>query len=172
MRYFFAVVPPDSYAQAIDAYRIRYCPKLVTHCYPHITVLPPFEAEEQNIEKSQEINDLLRGIPSFTLSLTKLDRFDQRVLFLTVQDVEKRLDELHQILAMWSGRKELRSYHPHLTLAMTSFKTSLREMDRMEEEIEKNSLLPLIFTVHQLVLFAKKSKHWELHRAYLLEDPR
>ena len=172
MRYFFAVVPPDHHAYTIDRYRIRSCPKLVAHCQPHITVLPPFEAEEINIEKSQQLTLLLRGLTSFTVTLTKTDRFDRSVLFLAVEDVEERLYQLHQILENWSGRQELRSYHPHLTVAMTSFKTSLAEMERLEEEIEKSSFLPLTFSVHQLVLFAKASKHWEPYRFYSLDDNR
>nr|NNM89512.1 2'-5' RNA ligase family protein [Bacilli bacterium] len=172
MRYFFAVVPPASYANAIDAYRIRFCPKLAAHCQPHITVLPPFEVEGENIERFRELPFLLRGIPSFTLSLKETDRFDLGVLFLTVQDVESRLNQLKQTLENWSGRQDLRRYHPHLTLAMTSFKTSLLEMERMEEEIGRSSLLPFSFKVHQVVLFVKQSKHWEPYRTYSLEENR
>lgn len=169
MRYFVGVSMPKELQVSIDALRSSYPGRLVRHVEPHVTLVPPVEVPE-----IQPFLSALRTVcdshEPFLLPLGQPDTFGKRVLFLSV-DRQTGIDRLRA--ALYTGTQELfqargwpltqdaRPFHPHLTLAMSSFGTSQDAMLQMREEAQllASTLLPVPVTAVRV--YRREAGGWQ-----------
>lgn len=131
--YFIAHVLPDDLNELIlamkkDLYR-RFGCAVGLKSPAHITLVPPFWlAPEKEDGLISDVYKLARSIQPFTLSTEHFSSFGKRTLFIAVSDSSM----LHQLKAaadnLFTGneryglKKEIRPFHPHITLATRDIK--------------------------------------------------
>ena len=143
MRYFIGITPEPEEQAKIDALRHRFPGKLAQHVEPHITILPPAEYTQASTME-QGLLTALSSTSSFTIQLGTPSYFGKRVLFFSVLDEGRSLQNLRD--SVWEEVNRIRftdqlpiiedsrAFHPHLTLAMSSFGTPFVIMQQMETE--------------------------------------
>ncbi|MDD4438398.1 MAG: 2'-5' RNA ligase family protein, partial [Tissierellia bacterium] len=111
MKYFIGVPIPISYKNKIEMLRAEF--RFFT-TEPHITLVPPpaLPDEDDFIEKVVEV---CKTIEPFDIRLDALDRFGNRVLYVSVDspgliDLQKKI---YEILGL---QQERRGFTPHLTI--------------------------------------------------------
>lgn len=169
MKYFVGVAIPPSLAVRIDAIRSRYPGRLVKRIEPHITLVPPFDITDPTAY-IRALQEPLRSRIPFSLQLGQPDSFGSRVLFLSVQDTTGMLHSLHSALYERALEhvhsqgtrqdKEERPYHPHLTLAMTSFGTSQNDMLHIREDALVDVASYSSIQVSSVRVYKKEKECW------------
>jgi 2'-5' RNA ligase len=172
-KYFLAVIPPDpilSKSHEIkEEIKRHYQLKYALKSPPHITLKMPFSYNELKQEYLiSRLTDFLSDQPSFSLGISGIGAFGQRVIFQQIAPSQELL-MLQKSLKTFCKRELLlvdelsdRNYHPHLTLAFKDIKPakfdpvlSLCKAHQFEAE----------FLVDRLCLLKKKEGKWEIEKA-------
>ncbi len=145
---------------------------------PHITIVPPFDLADPVENKGwwQQQIDQMGELSSFSIQLGQPAYFGRRVLFLSVHDVTGESGIAVHEQALYRLRERAQAYvrdhlkvdetrredfHPHLTLAMQSFGTSLEDMRRLEQDA--NDLVEELpnFRVTSLRIYVLENRRWQ-----------
>ena len=179
MRYFVGITPEPKEQAKIDEFRRRFPGKLVQHVEPHITILPPSEYT-QSSSLEQGLLTALSSLPSFTIQLGAPGYFGKRVLFFSILHDGKSLPLLRNSVLEEVNRtrandglpviEDSRAFHPHLTLAMSSFGTPYAIMQQMEIEAKVMAKLISPILVQSVKVYVREQKGWETWKNLLLKQ--
>ncbi|MFS1518845.1 2'-5' RNA ligase family protein [Bacillus sp. SCS-151] len=174
MQYFIGIVPPEEYIKKIMKFQLQWenneLPNVVE---PHITVKAQGGLTSDK-DWLKDVEKVCEDTTPFKLKLSKVDFFEENVLFLCVESRE--LYKLHkEIVNAVSPEKdlikkymELDDYFPHLTLGQTHWGLSREELrDMAELTEEKLSPYPTInvdsLRVYQEIESNKYVKYLDIH---------
>ena len=126
--YFIAVVaPPDINMQVLEwkhYMRDHYGCTVALRSPAHITLIPPFWMNEE-LEKEliTDVDSFALQQPSFHITLKNFDAFKPKVIFVGIEEnklleqLKLSLEQYLTSLQKYPIKKELRPFHPHLTIA-------------------------------------------------------
>ncbi len=179
MRYFVGITPEPEVQAKIDALRRSFPGKLVQHVEPHITILPP--AEYVQVSTLEEgLLTALSSVNSLTIQLGAPAYFGKRVLFFSVLHEGTVLPFLRD--SVWEevnrtriadslpAIEDSRAFHPHLTLAMSSFGTPFTIMQQMEAEAKVMVASFPPFLVQSVKVYVRDQKGWRTWKSLNLNQ--
>lgn len=171
-KYFLALIPPDpifSKSHEIkQKIQEKFGLKYALKSPPHITLKMPFSYNEaKEVELTNRLSEFLADQKSFSLGISGVGTFGQRVIFQKVV-LNLELIELQKKLKFFCKRELLlvdelsdRNYHPHLTLAFKDLKPSKFEGVL---ELVKESQFDAEFEVDRMVLLKKTEGRWMIQK--------
>ncbi|MGM9926295.1 MAG: YjcG family protein [Bacillus sp. (in: firmicutes)] len=118
MKYGIAIFPSKKLQDFVNSYRKRYDPHY-SMIPPHITLLSPFEATEEQIKGiTQKVWEIASKTPPVELNLLKTSTFQpvNNVIYLKVE-MTKALETLRKQLDNSIDSKDEYPFVPHLTIA-------------------------------------------------------
>jgi len=140
---------------------------------PHITVVPPFDADDYSISKLiRTFNKMEPPKPPFSVCLDGFQHFGQRTLFVDVaknerfenfcKEIKKQFDKLK----ITAQRKEKHFFVPHITIAnkdlkKRNFQTAFQLFG--EREYRRN------FLAERLSLLQLTAGKWKVIEDHLLK---
>lgn len=173
-KYFIAIIPPEPVFSVIETIKrevsIKYNNKSALRSPPHITLHMPFEW------KTEKENNLISTLEkfyfadSFSLHLNNYSSFEPKVVFIDVKQ-EALLTTLQynltnhvkQNLNIFNQANNLRSFHPHITIAFRDLKKSAF-YEMMDEYREK--IFAANFTVNSFFLLKHTGKFWLAYKEF------
>lgn len=178
MKYFVGICLPPTDSQALQDLRKRWPGRLADRIEPHITVVPPAHWENPSawIARLQTVTE--RWQP-FVVAYGIPNRFGARVLFLSVEEISPTgrttdtpaLRALHAALTRETEQEaalqdnvdwhaDTRRYHPHISLAISSFGTPPDAMDALSSAAKswRDDASP--FFVAAIRVYALQGKTW------------
>jgi len=169
MKYFVAVALPGTLRDSIDSLRARYPGRLNQHLEPHITLLPPIDVVDER-GWLEGLTQTAKNCARFPLQLGQPAQFGQRVLYLSVVSELAPLSALRAALKASSATMlqdldepmtDERPFHPHVTLAMTSFGTTNESMAQMSTEASGDDSLHTAFIVQAVRVYVRAASGWQ-----------
>ncbi len=125
-KFFLAILPPQKVSDEIISFQKELAAEYgfyhALKTAPHLTVIPPFECEE---EKLLELSSLVKkqNFHSLSIKLNGFQAFVPRVLFVDVQRneglhfLQRKIRQMLIEEKMISKRMSKHEYVPHITLA-------------------------------------------------------
>jgi len=166
--YFVCILPEDSTGMKITALKqeiaANYGSNYALRLPPHITLIPPFEFPDSEIQSvTQTQDEALWGLNSFNLTLNNFGHFGNRVIYI---DVERNplLDAVYwQLVKAYKNiGKNIdasRPFNPHATIANRDLTTS--RFERAWPAFEKRSFQAK-FRVDAVHLLKHIDGRWQL----------
>lgn len=169
-KFFIAILPPKKISKEILEFQkeieSNYGAKHAQKAPPHITVIPPFDANEVPIEsliKKLQLYDF--GGESIEIKLENFQTFDQRTLFVDVAKNE-RLEHFSKAVKLLFNhqkiipqRQEKHFFVPHITLANRDLRKS--DFKAVANEFKKR-IYQRNFFLNQLSVLKLEGRKWEL----------
>jgi 2'-5' RNA ligase len=121
--YYLAILPSRRVSERVDALKIyaatHFHSRHALRSPAHITLIPPFHADESRLAKLSQSLQLVAGssIP-FLLHLEGFGHFNQGVIYIRVRP-SNPLMVLHRAISqhMAAPKQVRRHFHPHMTIA-------------------------------------------------------
>ena len=147
--YFIAVVCPPPLSKKVLQYkywmRDHFGCTVALKSPAHITLIPPFwlsEAEEEKLLNVLEIFSI--NEPDVTIQTNGFSHFGKRVLFVAVEDnpgLEKLKNRVQDHFLHYFSfiKKDIRPFHPHITIANRDMKPS--HFEKAWEQFSKKDIL-------------------------------
>lgn len=168
--YFIAVLPNDEISTEVTDFKnyadTNFDSRHALRSPPHITVIPPFRAYYNEIEKiSNTLADFSKNQANFNIDLSNFNKFGQSVIYIDVaenadlQALWKALSLLMEtdfkIVNKFSGRP----FVPHMTVAFRDldpkiFPNAWNHFSNIDYE--------RTFETHDLVLLINEDKKWQI----------
>ncbi|MDP5275687.1 2'-5' RNA ligase family protein [Chengkuizengella axinellae] len=150
MKYFIGIVPPENIKNELIHFQEQWGSKM--NIEPHITV----KAQGGLTSDGNWLHDIKRvcgDFPSFDLTLREPALFGQSVLYLRVDS--NKVHKLHKSLVkaispseeMIIQYFELEAYIPHLTIGLTEWGLSEKELSNMKHKAVEQIKLDQTFAV-------------------------
>lgn len=124
--FFVCILPSDDVGMDITAFKQEiagnYKSSYALRLPPHITLIPPFEFPDDEMETVMQTQDeALWGLNSFDLTLFNFKHFDDRVIYIDVMPSEM-LSQVHWALvkaykSLGKNIDATRAFNPHATIA-------------------------------------------------------
>jgi 2'-5' RNA ligase len=176
--YFIAIVPPEPIQgelfllkkQLAEAYNSRGALKSP----PHITLHMPFHFRPDREQKLIDaLNQAVRPLPAFKITIDAYDVFPPRVIFIDVEENEQ-LRSLQAIvqkamkekLNIFNARYRDQPFHPHLTMLFRDLRKS--EFHRAWEKLRTEEV-KYDWKVNEVCLLKHTGTQWEIHHRLTLE---
>ena len=125
--YFFALLLPFNLQGEVDEIKMEFADKYESHkalkSPPHITIVPPFFANEQLIAAiDHKVSQFVNNFESFEIKLNGFGQFKDKVIFIDVEKSQSLQLFYTAFLAFFTGLGfELTTMnkfiHPHVTVA-------------------------------------------------------
>lgn len=175
-RYYVAIVPEGEIQTRLQQLKlhvsVHYNTKAAMKSPAHVTLFPPFEADE-NVENHlrETLDGAVAEFKPFNLVTNNFDFFAPRVAFVALEHnvqlskleraVRHRLKELPFL-----RRTKIQShFHPHITIGNRDWTREQFEACRKELETKKNSE---VITVNSVCLLRFNQVYWEtIHHSLL-----
>jgi 2'-5' RNA ligase len=118
--FFVALVLPEELILRVQAVKQEFSDRFGTrhglHTIPHITIIPPFPADEAGIAGLiPKLAEIALEQSPFEVMLDGFDRFGKDVLFVRVIP-NPSLEKLFNAFQA-ANEREARKFHPHVTIA-------------------------------------------------------
>lgn len=171
-RFFIAILPPDAILYEVVAFQkeieTAYGSKHAQNAPPHITIIPPFEANLEEVEilietlsKSNFYNNPIE------IYLDGFQNFDHRTLFVDVAKNEalerfsKVVKQLFNQQKIIPQRVEKHFFVPHITIAnkdlkKKDFKFALLEFKQRDYQRK--------FLLTEIVVLRFEDRKWKLYK--------
>ncbi|HLF63111.1 MAG TPA: 2'-5' RNA ligase family protein [Saprospiraceae bacterium] len=173
-RYFVAIVIPEPIASEVCALQefvaAHYESRAALRSPPHITLVPPFSAEDCQIDHLYKTirsisNTMQSGVQ---LALDGFDVFGKRVIFVHVKPnraLTDIVDRTSRVLRHngFAIKEERREYHPHVTIAFKDLKPM---MFNQAWSYLSTIKLKHIFTVQSLALLCHRDGRWHILQTF------
>lgn len=137
---------------------------------PHITLISPFRWDFDRLKSLKDsLQQFAKAQSPFFLSLQNFDCFDQRVIFVDVED-SKELENLQKALSLDLEKNialniaDNRPFHPHMTVA---FKDLKKEVFPKAWAYFSKIEYFRFFEVNSLVLLRHNGGAWEVLERYI-----
>lgn len=165
--YFIAVLTPDVITRRIRIYQQdfadHYNSSRQLKIPVHITLIPPFRmsAKEENVVQTI-LNTVSSSHGSFNIRLKDFGHFDDRVVFINIDDCIPLLDIHNQLRERLSGQYKLKpsfGFHPHVTLANRDLTNA--NFNKAWEKY-KHLTFKAEFSCEELALLKHNGKLWEV----------
>lgn len=169
--YFVGLLPPADIQQEVTEFKQQALERFKAgHALtspPHITLIPPFRTSRTNFSALQEFADEQRPL---NISLSGFDKFDQRVIFVSVTENEE-LSTFQKDLELYAHyhlgiEPEYRPFHPHMTVA---FKDLKRPNFPEAFAYFSTQSYERTFTASALSLLAYDGKNWTVRDEWPLK---
>lgn len=169
--YFIALIPPYDLQEQIHKLKLefseKYGAKHALKLPAHISLQIPFKFSENEEGKLIEVlKDTAKAQNSFRVDLKDFGRFNQKVIFINIEDHEsiKELhSNLHRVLSenlKFSKRENFPKIHPHITIATRDLHYS-RFPEAWAEF--KNRDFIASFSAKNFSLLKHDGKSWHVH---------
>jgi 2'-5' RNA ligase len=174
-RFFIALVPPEpiqAYARTVQQdFWERYRSRKALNSPPHITLQPPFNWPETNIEPLlTSLKEFSQAWAEVAISLNGFAAFPPRVIYLDVvkspelmalQTALMTFLETH--LKIVDPHSRHRPFKPHLTVAFRDLKPAA--FRKAWPEFQDQSV-ELAFIAQALTLLRHNGQRWEIYRQF------
>jgi len=170
--YFIALIPPDPLKSKIAELKITFSEKFrSTHSLnspPHVTLVPPFRANETKTEQLiNNLEELVSTQSVFELFIKGSGAFKPRVIYLDIEK-SKSADALRQalisrIMPNFSDTKS----KLHITLASRDLST---DMFFKAWKVYKDLSFADSFLVDHVYLLKHDGKIWQIEREFQFEN--
>lgn len=172
--YFVAIVIPEPIASEVRVLQeyiaAHFESKAALRSPPHITLVPPFSAEESQIDHlSKTIRSLAGTMRSdVQIDLDGFGKFGKRVVFVHI----KPNSALTDIAALTSEalrdngfaiKEEHREYHPHVTVAFKDLKPVM--FDQVWSYLSAMEMKHT-FAAHSLALLSLQEGSWRIMKTF------
>ncbi|MDB5254507.1 MAG: 2-5 ligase [Parcubacteria group bacterium] len=165
MKFFIGIVPPLSTKERIAGFQKSFPSNKVPYfTEPHITLKAPNGLTE---DKSwlAKVMTIIGNHPRFSIKLSGLDGFEDRVLFLNPEFSQGLIDLHMKLVTLLNLDLEEQKkfyegslYHPHLTLGETTWGgMSLEELKEMKKKAEFEFYTIPSFQVDSVRVYQKEN---------------
>jgi 2'-5' RNA ligase len=174
-RFFIALLPPDEVQEVANKikedFAQTYHSKAAKKSPPHITLQPPFEWENHQLEFLIEaLNHFSKTQTVIPISLEGFGAFKPRVIYINVIfhpaliSLQKELsDYLKTNCNIIHPVANSRPFHPHLTVAFRDLKKSAFQA---AWKIYQHQSISFQFTVSHLTLLLHNGQRWEIFHSF------
>ena len=126
-KYFISILPDDQFASDVIAFRRKYLhglnPKDEHKKFPHITLQHTFSrADGFEAVIQPHLNSVAGNFQPFEIRVSGIGHFDQRVIFIKVEENHVLLNLHHDLKEMlmtkmnFTSKEVVDEYRPHITL--------------------------------------------------------
>ncbi len=176
-KFFLAILPPDFISKEIIQIQKElgslYLNDHSQKAPPHITIIPPFECDEEKLE------NFINSLPSFFLQKEYKDMsiqlnnyyfFDSRTLFIDVDRNESLIKLRREIKILFNqnriikGIEEKYDFLPHITIANKNI--NKREFIRLWESF-RGRKFQASFTLKEMTLLKFEKDSWITYKIVL-----
>jgi len=172
--YFIALVPEDPLRTEITELKNwmfeHFNSKGALRSPPHITLHMPFKWKSDNEHLlEQSLSQLGANISPFTLNIKHYGCFEPRVIYLNIKEsnaltlLKKAVMEVSRKEWKLIPPKDLRGFHPHITIGFRDLKKPL--FYKAWEEV-KSKTFEESFEVKTLVLLKHNGKTWDEYKKF------
>ncbi len=123
----------------------------------HITLLHPSSLDMRPDDIIPRINDIAADFLPFTLTLTGIDHFQSRVLYLAVDSPELELLQPRLVELLRPDKQEVyiqRGFTPHITLLQSKRGIQL-DIPRLINEVSQHVSFPIQLTISDVACFVQ-----------------
>lgn len=176
-RYFIAAIPPEylvTYLTGVkQSIADKYNSKAALNQPPHITLVPPFELEDNEVNKVDNLitEYLETHAYPFLITLQNYGNFSPKVIFMDVVPND-RLTTLANDLTINLQLKEIikssdYNFHPHITVA---FKDLTEDNYTLAWKEYKDKKVYFNWDLNQISLLKYENKSWIVIKNYSLKS--
>jgi len=175
--YFLAIIPPEEICKRVKSLKQeiaeKYKAKNALKLPAHITLQIPFQLSESEENKFIDIlEDFVKEQKSFQVDLKDFGRFNQKVIFINIEDHEP-IKILHtELQKVISANLQLKKHekfskiHPHITLASRDL--HYKQFPDAWTDFKKREF-QASFTAKSFTLLKHDGKQWHRHCEFKLE---
>ncbi len=175
--YFVALIPPEPLKSIVTGLKMNFAHSFhsahALRSPPHITLLPPFRAADNNLELIEKVLTAVCGeTDAFSISIDGFGCFKPRVIYLrpvinqAFESLHRRLSENATTYIGNIVKGSGRPFHPHITLA---FKDLKPEMFRKGWVEYKHKSFLAEMSVEGLWLLKHDGKKWQEYKYFHFE---
>ena len=166
--YFVAIVPPVELRAVLEEMKVafsrKYSARHALKSPPHVTLVPPFRADESAIVPKLE--QAAVKATDFTLNLENYGAFKPRVIYVDVQQSSALSNLRDTLVSELDFDIDNRPFRPHLTLATRDLTKAM--FHKAWQELEHQSF-QASFAADRFYLLKHNGKSWDLYRDFSLQ---
>lgn len=163
--YFIAILPPQNILVEIENFKKicmeRFNSKHALRLPAHITLVPPFQSNEQKI---YSLKSLLRGMlkRDISVELNGFSYFEKRVIYIAIKKNNELFKLKKDIDDKVSTKHKMKStdinFIPHITIAS---KDLTEGNFILSQEYFENTEYKRFFKVKKIIVFKLEDSNWE-----------
>jgi len=169
--YFIAIIPPEKIRREIEELKkkisVAFNTKRALNSPPHITLIPPFRTELDNLNSLiQKLEELAKNETNIDVSIVGFGAFEPKVVYLDVKEnpvLQSLSRRLASILTNISIRKDLKF---HITLATRDLAS---KMFYRAWNIYRYQSINISFNADAFYLLKHNGTRWDIHHEFLFQ---
>ena len=170
--YFIAIIPPEPLRSRIAELKVtfadQYYARHALKSPPHVTLVPPFRADEAQLEDLCHHFQVIAGKSyKFQLKVMDYGAFKPRVIYLDVPEKQEAMVLRQKLLSLVMPEMQGKKCKLHITLATRDLST---DMFYKAWETSKDQSFNASFVVECFYLLKHDGAKWQFYKEFELKS--